>query len=154
MNSFERYLKDLDNYLTRSQRYPEVDLDVVIEGLQYAYKTGKSLPKHLLYDLIEQMKLLRSGWDSELFQKREAQESHPSTQRYQEIAVSYVLSCRKNNFDEHPVPTIAKAYGVTRKTIYEWIKKYKDDAFDSLGEELLAHQHQAGIGYKFQKATR
>lgn len=139
VNSYEQYLKDLDNYATKSSRYPELNLDIIIEGLQRVYKTDKPPPKHFLYDLIKQIELLRSGWESDLLKKREAQKSHPSIRGYQEMAVSYILSCRKNKYDGHPVQTVANEYGVSRNTVYRWVKIYKNDALDGLSEELLEY---------------
>lgn len=127
----ERYLQVWkESYPTR---------ETVFECLKYVRETGRPVPNSVLDGLIYNMDLLDRGRESNLFEKKGTKpKTHPVKEFWQRDAVSYVLTCQKNDLDKTPVKTICDKFEVTRPTFYKWKKKYKD-ASDNVSKEYIQY---------------
>jgi hypothetical protein len=110
-----------------------VSQDVVANSIMYAYVTNEPIPRELLGILCYAFEALRRGHDDPLFARaavdtvegrRIPRGTHPEAAFLEYHAVSYVRTCKQTGLDLSPVRTICDAYGVSRTTVHNWMRKY------------------------------
>jgi len=157
VNPFEEYL-DRCVYARTPEQGPldRLDLELLQQCLEYSRDTGEPLPVELLKDMIIEIRMLRSGRESELFNEgKHKPKLHPTAEGLERDAVSYILTCQKQKLDPHPVKTICMAYGVANSTVHRWKDQYKDSATDSLPRGRLegVRDEWGGLYQQYLKET-
>jgi hypothetical protein len=138
--------------------------------LQDAYDKDKPLPRDVLYVLLREIKLLRSGRKSTVFKTTRTKSTiHPVDEILQRDAVSYILTCQKSGREPKaaarifptcqksgrgptPIKTICKLYGVSNSTVHRWKAKYEDVASSNLTDKQVK-QFLRIIGPQYRRMT-
>ncbi|MGX6570425.1 hypothetical protein [Cupriavidus necator] len=143
----------------------------IVRTMQQAFaralKSGEPMPEEMLVELRFAFEDLCAGIKPDLFSVIAAGGAEPPIAKYlQQDGLRYIEWAQDGRIDDPtPVATVAKAYGVTQKTVRKWRQKQQEDGialpklvFDNAEHvrrmlKIASGQYKARIPKRGRQAT-
>ena len=129
-------VSDPDSPYSRIYREP-INLNLLHECLVTMHFTGEPLPCILVDHLLNEIELLKTGRESDVFQRRKNPVASMHERSMRMSVVNYVELTKAHDLDKNPMKTIKEELGITRSTYYEWKKKHPQHPFPLVSTENI-----------------
>ena len=121
-------------------------LPVLKDCLIQAQDKRQPLPDVILCALIQSVDNLMCGRADNMLMKADVQRDTHSVVEYKQFAISYIQTCKKHGYDDHPVKTVCELFGVDDRTIRRW-KKEHINTNDGLDKQNLLFELEIHSSY-------
>ena len=86
-----------------------------------ALNDREHLSEFVLETLGIHIRELVHGHESWLLQPADKREHTDTANEAKSVAVDYIITCRKNGYDDNPKQKVAELYGVNKRTVESWM---------------------------------